>query len=213
MTEDSTAALRLSWYARPAGVPGDAEAVGVQSDAGTAEAHGDTRPAGPANAAESDGARPPAGRLVIATGVFDVLHVGHVRFLNAARAAGDLLVVGVEDDVRVTAWKGPRRPVHPAVERAEMLSALRPVDGVFVIHGDPDLRQPEPYVELLAPLRAAVYAFTQGDPVASEKHRAARMLGMKALEVPLVPQRSTTLLLQRQATSGDTDGSARPASA
>jgi len=153
-------------------------------------------------------------RLVIGTGVFDILHVGHVRFLESARAAGDLLVVGVEDDVRVTAWKGPRRPVHPAVERAEMLAALRCVDGVFLIHGDPELRQPEPYVELLTPLRPAVYAFTQGDPVASEKHRAARMLGMTALEVPLVPQRSTTVLLQRQGTPTDAaDDPARPASA
>ena len=136
-----------------------------------------------------------SGRPVVVTGAFDVLHVGHLRFLQAARATGELLVVGVEADERIAAWKGPDRPVNTGVERAEMLAALRVVDGVFLLSGDPEVKDPEDYVELLRPLTPAVLAFTQGDPFAREKHRSARSLGATAVEVPLVPERSTSKLL------------------
>jgi len=136
-----------------------------------------------------------SGRLVVVTGAFDVLHVGHLRFLRAARETGDLMLVGVEADNRVSAWKGPDRPVNAGIERAEMLAALRPVDGVFLVEGDPDVKDPEAYVDLLRPLDPAVLAFTQGDPFASEKHRSARLLDAAAIEVPLVPERSTSALL------------------
>ena len=136
-----------------------------------------------------------SGRLVVVTGAFDVLHVGHLRFLRTARATGDLLLVGVEADNRVSAWKGPDRPVNTGVERAEMLAALRSVDGVFLVEGDPEVKDPDAYVELLQPLEPAVFAFTEGDPYASEKHRSAHILGAEAVEVPLVPGRSTSALL------------------
>jgi cytidyltransferase-like protein len=135
------------------------------------------------------------GRPVVVTGAFDLLHVGHLRFLQAARATGEQLLVGVEGDERVRAWKGPKRPVNPGVERAEMLAALRVVDGVFLLDGDPDVKDPDAYVELLRPLDPAVLAFTQGDPFAKEKHRSARLLGAASVEVPLVPERSTSKLL------------------
>ena len=75
------------------------------------------------------GARRP-GRVVLANGCFDLLHVGHVRYLEAARALGDVLVVGLNSDTSVRALKGPGRPRIPAPERAEILLALRPVDYV-----------------------------------------------------------------------------------
>jgi cytidyltransferase-like protein len=142
------------------------------------------------------------GRPVVVTGAFDLLHVGHLRFLQAARATGELLVVGVEADQRISAWKGPDRPVNPAVERAEMLAALRVVDGVFILGGDPDVKDPDAYVDLLRPLNPAVLAFTQGDPFAKEKHRSARLLGAAAVEVPLVPERSTSKLLNGRPSRG-----------
>jgi rfaE bifunctional protein nucleotidyltransferase chain/domain len=64
--------------------------------------------------------------------VFDLLHAGHVRYLSAARAEGDRLVVGVNTDETVRAAKGPDRPVHPAAERAELVAALKVVDLVVV---------------------------------------------------------------------------------
>ncbi|GAA0264437.1 adenylyltransferase/cytidyltransferase family protein [Cryptosporangium japonicum] len=139
-----------------------------------------------------------SGRPVVVTGAFDVLHVGHLRFLQAARAMGSRLLVGVEADNRVAAWKGPGRPINTDVERAEMLAALRPVDGVFVVEGGPDVKDPEAYVELLRPLDPAVLAFTQGDPFAVEKHRSAGLLDAAAIEVPLVPERSTSAVLNGQ---------------
>jgi rfaE bifunctional protein nucleotidyltransferase chain/domain len=76
-----------------------------------------------------------AGRTVVFTnGVFDLLHAGHVRYLAAAKAEGDHLVVAVNTDDTVRAAKGPDRPVHPASERAELVAALRVVDLVVTFH-------------------------------------------------------------------------------
>ncbi len=69
-------------------------------------------------------------RLVLTNGVFDILHVGHTRYLSQARALGDVLLVAVNDDASVRALKGPERPILPLVERAEMLAALASVDYV-----------------------------------------------------------------------------------
>src|SRR6476659_4330636 len=71
-------------------------------------------------------------RLVFTNGVFDLLHVGHVRYLAAARALGDALVVAINSDRTVRELKGPGRPVFDQAERAEILAALRHVDYVTV---------------------------------------------------------------------------------
>lgn len=89
-----------------------------------------------------------AGRtLAFANGHFDLLHVGHLRYLAAAAAEADLLVVGINDDDSVARLKGPGRPVVPAAERAELLAALEPVDLVTVFSGD----TPAPLIERLRP--------------------------------------------------------------
>ena len=69
-------------------------------------------------------------RVVLANGVFDLLHVGHVRFLEAARMRGDVLVVALNSDASARALKGPGRPALPLSERAELVAALRVVDYV-----------------------------------------------------------------------------------
>ena len=77
------------------------------------------------------------GRSIsFANGHFDLLHVGHLRYLQAAREQGDLLVVGLNADRSVERLKGPGRPLVPADERAELLAALAPVDYVVVFEGD-----------------------------------------------------------------------------
>jgi D-glycero-beta-D-manno-heptose 1-phosphate adenylyltransferase len=74
-----------------------------------------------------------AGRTIaLANGCFDLLHVGHVRYLQSAAAEADRLVVAVNDDQSVAALKGQDRPVQPAVDRAELVGALRGVDYVIV---------------------------------------------------------------------------------
>lgn len=96
-------------------------------------------------------ARKNGARIVLANGCFDILHVGHVRYLEGARALGDLLVVGVNGDEQVRALKGEGRPLVPERERAELVAALRAVDFVTVFH--------EPTVEaLLRAIRPDIHA-------------------------------------------------------
>jgi rfaE bifunctional protein nucleotidyltransferase chain/domain len=77
--------------------------------------------------------------IILANGCFDLLHVGHVRYLQAAKQLGGRLVVAVNADASVQRLKGPGRPVVPAAERAELLAALAAVDAV-VIFSEPDVR-------------------------------------------------------------------------
>ena len=72
-------------------------------------------------------------RVVLTNGVFDLLHPGHVRFLQTARARGDVLIVAVNSDRSVRAAKGPTRPVVPERERAEIIAALRAVDAAVIV--------------------------------------------------------------------------------
>jgi D-glycero-beta-D-manno-heptose 1-phosphate adenylyltransferase len=147
----------------------------------------------------------------VCTGVFDLLHIGHVRFLAGARAAGACLIVGVESDPRVRARKGAGRPLVPAAERAEVVAALAMVDGVFVVHGPPDVQTPAAYAALLAPLRPAALALTEGDPAEPGKRAAARRLGARATVLPLVRHRSTSVLAEaaRDTLVGQATGSAK----
>lgn len=78
-----------------------------------------------------------AGRtLSFANGHFDLLHVGHLRYLRAAKREGDVLVVAINDDLSVTRLKGLGRPLVPAAERAELVASLEPVDFVTIFTGD-----------------------------------------------------------------------------
>ncbi len=96
-------------------------------------------------------ARKNGARIVFANGCFDILHVGHVRYLEAARALGDLLVVGVNGDAQVRALKGEGRPFVPERERAEVVASLRAVDLVTIFQ--------EPTVEaLLLAVRPDIHA-------------------------------------------------------
>ena len=108
-------------------------------------------------------------RVVLANGCFDLIHVGHVRHLTEARALGDVLFVGINSDAAVARLKGAGRPLMPLAERAEILSALRPVDHVVVFDDDtadrlvsrlrPDVHaKGSDYSEATAPERQSVLA-------------------------------------------------------
>jgi D-glycero-beta-D-manno-heptose 1-phosphate adenylyltransferase len=105
----------------------------------------------PEAAALAERLRAEGKRIVLANGCFDLLHVGHVRYLKAARGLGDTLFVGINGDAAVTRLKGAGRPLMPAAERAEMLAALADVDHVVVF--DDDTADP-----LLAAIRPHVHA-------------------------------------------------------
>ena len=95
--------------------------------------------------------RESGARIVLANGCFDVLHVGHVRYLAGARELGGILIVGINSDEQVAIQKGPGRPVMPATERAEIVAALESVTYVTIFE--------EPTVEqLLLTLKPDVHA-------------------------------------------------------
>jgi D-glycero-beta-D-manno-heptose 1-phosphate adenylyltransferase len=133
--------------------------------------------------------------LVVVTGVFDLLHVGHLRFLRAARALGSRLVVGVESDERVRRWKGPDRPIQTQEDRCELLSALRVVDDVFIIEGE--RVEPDYYVELMRPLHARYLAVTVNDPFLEAKRAAMAEIGVELrVVIPRVENYSTSHLIK-----------------
>jgi phosphoheptose isomerase len=133
--------------------------------------------------------------IVWTNGVFDVLHAGHLAQLRAARALGDVLVVGVNTDETVRAAKGDGRPVFPLAERLEMLAALEVVDFV---HPFPE---PTP-VEAIEVLRPDVHckgADYEGKPI--PERAIVESYGGRVVLVPLVEGRSTTRTLEMLANS------------
>lgn len=78
-------------------------------------------------------------KKVFVNGTFDIIHVGHIELLTYAKSLGDLLVVGVDSDRRVSSLKGPTRPVNTEYERFTMLNSLKPVDLVVIFNTDKEL--------------------------------------------------------------------------
>lgn len=139
---------------------------------------------------------PEVGGLVV-TGVFDVLHVGHVRFLTWAAARGRPLWVGLEDDERVRAMKGSHRPINSLSARAEVITSLRSVSAAFVICGPFDASASHHYVELLASMNPAALAFTEGDPYAEAKRAGAVALNADVWEFPFQVGHSSSAVIER----------------
>ncbi len=132
-----------------------------------------------------------SGRSVaFANGHFDLLHVGHLRYLEAARREADALVVGVNADDSVTRLKGPGRPLVPAAERAELVAALEAVDLVVVFDGDSP-------AELMARIRPDVHCkgTDYGTPEAVPEYETVRAYGGRTALVGDPKDHSTTDLI------------------
>ncbi len=134
-------------------------------------------------------------RVVFTNGCFDLLHLGHIRYLAQARALGDLLVLGLNSDQSVRKLKGPLRPFAPEGERAEVMDALRPVD--FVIIFDDLTASP-----LISELKPDIYV-KGGDYSAGEEAGkplpeapAVKAYGGEIVLIPFLPGHSTTNLIQ-----------------
>ncbi len=134
---------------------------------------------------------------VVVTGVFDILHAGHVRFLTWAANRGRPLYVGLEDDDRVRAMKGRSRPINSLSDRAEVIASLRSVAGVFVISGPPAANSPLDYVDLLASVNTAAIAFTAGDPHADAKRAGGAALDADVWEFPFEVGYSSSAVIGR----------------
>jgi rfaE bifunctional protein nucleotidyltransferase chain/domain len=134
-------------------------------------------------------------RLVFTNGCFDLLHVGHIRYLAAARDLGDALAVGLNDDPSVRRLKGPDRPLTPAAERVEILGALACVDYVVLFTEDTATTlvseiQPAVYV------KGGDYSADPSDPRFPPEGRVVQAYGGDVVTVEYVPGHSTTALIE-----------------
>jgi D-beta-D-heptose 7-phosphate kinase/D-beta-D-heptose 1-phosphate adenosyltransferase len=131
------------------------------------------------------------GTVVFTNGVFDLLHPGHVRYLQDARALGDTLIVGVNSDRSVRSYKGPPRPITPEQERAEVLLALACVDAAVIFDED----TPHAIVSRVQPDILVKGADWREDNIVGRDVVEAR--GGRVVRLPLEPGHSTTEIIRR----------------
>lgn len=130
-------------------------------------------------------------RIVFTNGVFDILHPGHLRYLQQARALGDVLIVGLNADASVRRNKGPERPVNPQEERAEILEALECVDAVVLFEED----TPAEIVAAIQPDVLVKGADWAEDAIVGRETVEAR--GGRVVRIPVERGFSTTAIIEK----------------
>jgi rfaE bifunctional protein nucleotidyltransferase chain/domain len=130
-------------------------------------------------------------RIVFTNGVFDLLHPGHLRYLQAARALGDALIVGLNADTSVRRNKGPGRPITPERERAEVVAALASVDAVVIF----DEETPAAIIEAIQPDVLVKGADWPADQIVGRDTVESR--GGRLVRVPVEGGYSTTGIIER----------------
>ncbi|MBN2122975.1 MAG: D-glycero-beta-D-manno-heptose 1-phosphate adenylyltransferase [Deltaproteobacteria bacterium] len=140
---------------------------------------------------EIDGLKARGRKIVFTNGCFDILHPGHTRYLSAARALGDYLVVAVNSDRSVRSIKGPHRPVMPQEERAEVLAALGFVDGVVVFDEDDPL---EVIRTLMPDVLVKGGDWTEDRIIGADVVKGA---GGEVRRIPFLEGRSSTDIIER----------------
>jgi len=140
-----------------------------------------------------DSMRTAGKKLVVTNGCFDLLHVGHVTYLEAAREQGDALLVGLNSDASVRQLKGKGRPVNSEADRAAVVAALEAVDAVCIF---PEMRA----IRFLALAKPDIYVkggdFTVDD-LPKEEREAVQEAGGRIVTLDFVPGKSTTALLEK----------------
>jgi D-glycero-beta-D-manno-heptose 1-phosphate adenylyltransferase len=139
-------------------------------------------------------------KIVFTNGVFDILHLGHVRYLEAARKLGDFLVVGINDDASVKRLqKGPERPIHDEQARAEVIAALRCVDAAIIFQED----TPAELIEAIKPdvlVKGGDYDPNETNPEAKRYmvgSMETRKRGGTVVCIPIVAGYSTTTAVNK----------------
>jgi rfaE bifunctional protein nucleotidyltransferase chain/domain len=131
--------------------------------------------------------------VVVTNGCFDLLHVGHLRYLTQAATLGSFLWVGINSDASVRALKGPNRPINTEADRAEILGGLRAVHAVSIFA---DIRATE-FLRLVQPdiyVKGGDYTLETLDP---DERAALETCGAKIQLLPLIPGKSTSSTIQR----------------
>ncbi|MDO8451588.1 MAG: adenylyltransferase/cytidyltransferase family protein [bacterium] len=129
--------------------------------------------------------------IVLVGGCFDLLHYGHIVFLQKAKALGNYLVVALESDENVKHMKGDARPIHTQAQRREMIEALSVVDEVISLQ---PLRTDQEYEALVQKIHPVIIAITMGDPHAEKKRAHAAKIGADVVIINKVHTPSTSQL-------------------
>jgi rfaE bifunctional protein nucleotidyltransferase chain/domain len=132
-------------------------------------------------------------KLVVTNGCFDLLHIGHVTYLQQARALGDALLVGLSSDAQVRLLKGPGRPVNRQADRAAVVAALESVDAALVF---PEL-DARHFLEAVRPDIYAKGGDYTLDTINQDERRLLESMGVKIVILPAVPGQSTSATLRR----------------
>lgn len=133
--------------------------------------------------------------IVLAGGVFDILHIGHVKFLEAAKKEGNCLLVLLESDESVRKRKGKGRPLNSQKKRAAVLSSLKSVNFIIALKG---VTKNEEYDRLMIQIRPDIVAMTKGDVNIAQRVKQCEMVGAKLkLVTEKVDGISTTVLLNQ----------------
>lgn len=133
-------------------------------------------------------------QIVLVGGCFDILHLGHILFLEKAKEKGEILFVWVEPDETIRQRKGKHRPIHTQQERAQVIAALACVDYVILL---PHFTTNAEYDSLVKDIKPAIIAATQGDPEIMHKQRSAKAAGAEIIYVTKnIQGKSTTRLAE-----------------
>lgn len=132
-------------------------------------------------------------KKVLVGGCFDVLHIGHVRFLEAAKKMGEILIVALESDEFI-AEKKHRQSLHTQIERAEILSALSCTDSILLL---PYFKENSAYFELVKKIAPDYIAVTENDPqIENKKMQAHKVGGRVVIVTPYIPKKTSSDLMK-----------------
>lgn len=129
--------------------------------------------------------------IVLVGGCFDILHIGHIKFLEEAKKVGDFLIVLLESDENVKKLKGKNRPLFSQKERAQVLSALSSIDHIVLL---PPMGNDQDYNQVISQLKPDVIAVTENDPRLSKKKIQVEKIGGKIEIIPYVETFSSSKL-------------------
>ncbi len=132
--------------------------------------------------------------IVLVGGFFDILHEGHIKFLQNAKKQGDYLFVLLEDDRKARKTKGSKRPINSQKDRAKILSTLEAVDYVILLK---NMTNDSQYDKIIIQIRPAIIATTYNDPYIKHKKRQAKLVKGKVMcVIKRISDHSTTQLAQ-----------------
>jgi len=134
-------------------------------------------------------------KIVLVGGCFDIVHLGHLIFLEKAKAKGDILIVLLESDENIRKNKGQNRPINNQKDRAFFLSKLKMVDRVIKL---PEMKSDDEYLQIIKKIKPKIIAVSEGDSSLEKKKKQAKEVGAKVVKVSkLIPHQSTSLIIDK----------------